>query len=328
MRRREFVILVGGIATAWPLAARAQQPSVPVVGILYSAPLELLQDETSAFRAGLAELGYIDGRNVSFEYRTADNHMDRLRALADDLVGRRVSVIFSANIAATVLAAKAATNEIPVVFSMGADPVGIGAVASLPKPGGNVTGITVLAGELIGKRFELLREIAPTARTVGYLVNTANPAFSEAALKMRTERARALGVRLLIVDASNPADIDRAFASLVAEQAGALLVGPDTLFQAQRERIVALAARNRIPASYPWPDDVRAGGLFSYGADFLDVFRKAGTYVGRILKGERAADLPVQQPTKFKLAVNLATARALGLSLPSSILARADEVIE
>jgi putative ABC transport system substrate-binding protein len=328
MQRREFVKLIGGMAAAWPLAAKAQQAAMPVVGILYSAPPDLLRDETSAFRAGLAEIGYMDGRNVSFEYRTADNQMDRLHELANDLVQRRVSVIFSANIAATVLAAKAATNEIPIVFAMGADPVGIGAVASLAKPGGNITGITVLAGELIGKRFELLHEIVPTAQTVGYLVNTANPAFSEAALKMRTERARTLGIRLLIVSASNPVDLDRAFASLVAEEAGALLVGPDTFFQAQREQIVTLAARNRIPASYPWPDDVRAGGLFSYGADFLDVFRKAGTYVGRILKGERAADLPVQQPTKFKLAVNLNTAKILGLAVPPSILARADEVIE
>ena len=299
-----------------------------MVGILYSAPIDGLGDETSAFRAGLAEIGYIDGRNVSFEYRSADNHMDRLRALANDLVHRRVAVIFSASTAATVLAAKAATNEIPIVFSMGADPVGIGAVASLARPGGNVTGITVLAGELIGKRFELLHEIVPTAATVAYLVNTANPAFSEAALKMRADNARAAGLRLLVVDASSPNDIDRAFASLVAENAGALLVGPDTLFQTQRDQIVALAARYRIPASYPWPDDVSAGGLFSYGADFPDVFHKAGTYVGRILKGEKAADLPVQQPTKFRFAVNLKTAKVLGLTVPPDILARADEVIE
>ena len=195
MQRREFVKLIGGMAAAWPIAAKAQQPAMPVVGILYSAPLDLLQDETSGFRAGLAEIGYVGGRNVSFEYRTADNHMDRLRELANDLVDRRVSVIFSASTAAAVLAAKAATNEIPIVFSMGADPVGIGAVASLAKPGGNITGITVLAGELIGKRFELLHEIVPTAKTVAYLVNTANPAISEAALKMRIERARILGIR-------------------------------------------------------------------------------------------------------------------------------------
>jgi putative ABC transport system substrate-binding protein len=326
MRRREFIGLVGG-AAAWPVLAQAQHP-MPVVGILYSAPIDSLGDETSAFRAGLAEIGYMDGRNVSFEYRSADNHMDRLRTLANDLVHRRVAVIFSASTAAAVLAAKAVTNEIPIVFSMGADPVGIGAVASLARPGGNVTGITVLAGELIGKRFELLHEIVPTAATVAYLVNTANPAFSEAALKMRTDNARAAGLRLLVVNASSPNDIDRAFASLVAENAGALLVGPDTFFQAQRDQIVALAAHYRVPASYPWPDDVRAGGLFSYGADFRDVFNKAGTYVGRILKGEKAADLPVQQPTKFRFAVNLKTAKVLGLTVPPHILARADEVIE
>jgi len=253
MRRREFIGLVGSAAAAWPLAARAQQPAIPVVGILYSAPIDVLRDETAAFQTGLAEIGYIDGRNVSFEYRTADNHMDRLRALASDLVHRRVAVIFSASTAATVLAAKAATEEIPIVFTMGADPVGIGAVASLARPGGNITGITVLAGELIGKRFELLHEIVPTAATVAYLVNTANPAFSEAALKIRTERARSLGFRLLIVNASNSNDIDRAFTLLVAEKSGALLVGPDTFFQTQRDQIVALAAHYRVPASYPWP---------------------------------------------------------------------------
>ena len=327
MQRREFIGLVGG-AVAWPLRARAQQPAKPMVGILYSAPIDGLGDETTAFRASLAEIGFINGRNVSFEYRSADNHMDRLRTLANDLVHRRVAVIFSASTAATVLAAKAATNEIPIVFSMGADPVGIGAVASLARPGGNVTGITVLAGELIGKRFELLHEVVPTAATVAYLVNTANPAFSEAALKMRTDNARAAGLRLLVVNASSPNDIDRAFASLVAENAGALLVGPDTFFQTQRDQIVALAAHYRVPASYPWPDDVSAGGLFSYGADFRDVFNKAGTYVGRILKGEKAADLPVQQPTKFRFAVNLKTAKVLGLTVPPHILARADEVIE
>jgi len=327
MKRREFIAGFG-VSAAWPLAVRAQRPAKPVVGILYSAPIDVLRHETSAFRAGVAEIGYVDGRNVSFEYRTADNHIDRLPALARDLVHRRVAVIFSASTAATVLAAKAATDEIPIVFSMGADPVGIGAVRSLARPGGNITGITVLAGELIGKRFELLHEIVPTAATVAYLVNTANPAFSEAALKMRTERASALGLRLLIVDADSPNDIDRAFTSIVAEKAGALLVGPDTFFQTQREQIVALAARYRVPASYPWPEDVSAGGLFSYGADFLDVFHKAGTYVGRILNGEKAADLPVQQPTKFKLAVNLKTARALGLTIPPSVLARADNVIE
>jgi putative tryptophan/tyrosine transport system substrate-binding protein len=327
MKRREFIVGVG-VTAAWPLAVWAQQLAYPVVGILYSAPIDVLKDETSAFRAGLAEIGYVDGRNVTFEFRTADNHIDRLRALATDLVHRRVAVIFSASTAATVLAAKAATDEIPIVFSMGADPVGIGAVGSLARPGGNITGITVLAGELIGKRFELLHEIVPTAATIGYLVNTANPAFSEAALKLRTERASALGLRLLIVNAGTPNDIDRAFTSLLAENAGALLVGPDTFFQTQREQIVALAARHRVPASYPWPEDVSAGGLFSYGADFLDVFHKAGTYVGRILNGETAAVLPVQQPTKFKLAINLKTAKVLGLEMPASLVALADEVIE
>jgi putative tryptophan/tyrosine transport system substrate-binding protein len=302
---------------------------MPVIGILYSGTQEAFQADLNAFRTGLAELGFIGGKNVDFEYRYAENQLDRLPALASDLVHRRATVIFSANTAATILAAKAATNSIPVVFSMGADPVAIGAVASLAKPSGNITGVTVLAGELIGKRLELLHEIVPSAETIGYLVNTANPAFSEAALKVRTDSAYdSLGLRLLIVDASTPSDIDRAFESIVSKKAGALLVGPDTLFQAQQAKIIALAARYGIPASYPWPEDVSAGGLFSYGADFLDVFHKAGVYVGRILNGEKPADLPVQQPTKFKLAVNLKTATVLGLEIPMSLLARADEVIE
>jgi putative ABC transport system substrate-binding protein len=257
MRRRTFLGAVGLVA-AWPAGVRAQQPSMPVVGILYSAPINVLRDETSAFRKGLAENGYAEGRNVAFEYRTADNHLDRLPALALEPVNRRVAVIFSASTAATVLAAKAATSSIPIVFAMGADPVAIGVVSTLARPGGNITGITVLAGELIAKRLELLHEIVPTAATVAYLVNIANPAFSEAALKARVESAKTeLGLRLLIINASGPNDIERAFASLVSEKAAALLVGPDTFFQEQRGQIIALAARYGIPASYPWPDDVR-----------------------------------------------------------------------
>lgn len=329
MRRREFLGLISSTAAAWPIEAYAQQPAMPVVGILFSAPMDVSRDELSAFREGLSEIGYIEGRNVAFEFRTAENRLELLPALANDLVRRRVAVIFSASTAAPLLAAKAATTSIPIVFSMGADPVGIGAVANLARPGGNITGITVLAGEVIGKRLELLHEIVPAVVTVAYLVNTANPAFSAAALKLRIEAThRSLGLRLLVVNASNPEDIDHAFASIVAQGAGALLVGPDTLFQAQREKIVTLAARHAIPSSYPWPEDVGAGGLFSYGADFPHVFRRAGTYVGRILNGEKPGDLPVQQPTKFKLAVNLKTAKTLGLQMPASLLARADEVIE
>lgn len=329
MRRRDFIGLVGGGAALWPLAARAQPSAVPVVGILYNAPIDVSRDELSAFRAGLAETGYADGRNVAFEMRTAENRLERLQELANDLVRHGVAVIFSANTAATVLAAKAATTSIPIVFAMGADPVGIGAVRSLARPGGNITGITVLFAEVIGKRLELLHEILPGVTTVAYLVNKANPAFSEVALKARVEAAnRSLGLRLIIVNASAPDDIDNAIKSVVAERAGALLVGPDSLFQAQREKIVALTARYAIPASYPWPDDVSAGGLFSYGADFSQVFHKAGSYVGRILNGEKPADLPVQQPTTFKLAVNLKTAKALRIEMPASLIARADEVIE
>ena len=329
MLRREFIKRMGCAAMAWPLAARAQQAAAPVVGLLYSAKMDILQDETSALRKGLLEKGYIEGQNLTFQYRTAEDRLDRLPALASDLVKQRVDVIFTASTAAPVLAAKAATSSIPIVFSMGADPVGIGAVASLSKPGGNITGITVLAGELISKRLQILHEIVPATKTIAYLVNTANPAFSEAALRTRVEGAqRTLGLRLVIVNASSPTDIDRAFSVLLSEQAGALLVGPDTFFQSQREQIVALAARHAVPAAYPWREDVSAGGLFSYGADFHDVFHKAGMYVGRILSGEKPADLPVQQPTKFILSVNLRTAKALGLEMPVALVARADDVIE
>ena len=302
---------------------------MPVVGMLFSTRMDLLKDETSALRKGLLETGYIEGRNLAFQYRTAEDHLDRLPALANDLVSLRVSVIFAASTAAPVLAAKAATSSIPIVFSMGADPVGIGAVASLSRPGGNITGVTVLAGELISKRLQILHEIVPAAKTVAYLVNTANPAFSEAALRTRAENTyRTLGLRLLIVNASSPAEIDHAFSFLRSEQAGALLIGPDTLFQSRREQIVALAARYGVPTAYPWREDISAGGLFSYSADFVDVFHKAGIYVGRILSGEKPADLPVQQPTKFKLSINLRTAKTLGLEMPASLVVRADEVIE
>jgi len=329
MLRREFIKGLGCAAMTWPFAAHAQQPTMPVVGMLFSTRMDLLKDETSALRKGLLETGYIEGRNLAFQYRTAEDHLDRLPALANDLVSLRVSVIFAASTAAPVLAAKAATSSIPIVFSMGADPVGIGAVASLSRPGGNITGVTVLAGELISKRLQILHEIVPAAKTVAYLVNTANPAFSEAALRTRAENTyRTLGLRLLIVNASSPAEIDHAFSFLRSEQAGALLIGPDTLFQSRREQIVALAARYGVPTAYPWREDISAGGLFSYSADFVDVFHKAGIYVGRILSGEKPADLPVQQPTKFKLSINLRTAKTLGLEMPASLVVRADEVIE
>jgi putative ABC transport system substrate-binding protein len=325
MRRREFISLIGG-AAAWPLAARAQQ--MPVVGFLYSGNFEAFRDDFAAFRDGLAETGLVEGQNVAFEFRMAESHLDRLPALADDLVRRRVAVIFSGSSAAPTLAAKAATTTIPIVFFMGADPVGLGVVASLAHPGGNITGVTVLAEELFGKRLELLNEIAPNASKIAFLVNPSNPAFSESSLSKSIETARSVGVQLLILNASSPSDIDRAFTVVGEERSGAILVGPDTFFQAQCDQIVTLVARYAIPASYPRRDYVTAGGLISYGSDFPDAYHRIGVYVGRILRGENPKNLPVQQPTNFKLVVNLKTAKALGLTVPPAILARADEVIE
>jgi putative tryptophan/tyrosine transport system substrate-binding protein len=325
MRRREFITLVGG-AAVWPIAVRAQQ--MPVIGVLYSGNSEALRDDFAAFRDGLAETGIVEGKNVAFEFRMAESHLDRLPALADDLVRRHVAVIFSGSSAAPTLAAKAATTTIPIVFFMGADPVSLGVVASLAHPGGNITGVTVLAEELFGKRLELLHEIAPNASKIAYLVNPSNRAFSESSLSKSIETARIAGVQLLILNASSPNDIDRAFTVAAEERSGAMLVGPDTFFQAQRNQIVTLAARYAIPASYSRRDDVTAGGLISYGSDFPDAYHRIGVYVGRILKGENPKNLPVQQPTNFKLVVNLKAAKQIGIEMPPALITRADEVIE
>jgi putative tryptophan/tyrosine transport system substrate-binding protein len=325
MRRREFFTALGG-AAVWPFAVRAQQ--MPVIGVLYSGNSEAFRDDFSAFRDGLAETGLVDGQNVAFEFRMAESQLDRLPALADDLVRRRVAVIFSGNNAAPTLAAKAATTTIPIVFFMGADPVDLGVVASLAHPGGNITGVTVLAGELFGKRVELLHGIAPNASKIAYLVNPTNRAFSESLLSQQAEAAHRLGLQLIILNASIPSDIDRAFTFVSEERLGAMLVGPDTFFQAQRDQLVTLAARYKIPVSYPRRDDVTAGGLISYGSDFPDAYRRIGVYVGRILRGENPKNLPVQQPTNFKLVVNLKAARQIGIEIPTALITRADEVIE
>jgi len=328
MRRREFITLLGRAAASWPLAARAQQPALPVVGFLYSSTFESLREFSTAFKTGLAETGYVEGRNVALEYRMADDHFERLPMLADDLARRRVAVIVTASNVPPALAARAATQTIPIVFMMGADPVENGVVASLARPGRNVTGITVLAGEVMQKRLALLRELVPTAAIIAFLVNPTNTAFSEAMLKDQVEAAHRLGVRLLILNASSPSEIERAFATLAQQQAGALMVGPDTFFVAQRDQLVALAARYRVPASYFRREFIEAGGLTSYAADIVEAARETSVYVGRILKGEEPRDLPVMQPTKFELAINLKTAKALGLTVPQSLLATADEVIE
>jgi putative tryptophan/tyrosine transport system substrate-binding protein len=281
------------------------------------------------FRSGLADFSYVDGRNVAFDYRMAEDHYERLPGLAEDLVRLRVAVIFTAANAASALAAKAATRVIPVVFEMGADPVETGLVASLNRPGSNITGVTNLAGELFQKRLAVLHELVPTATTVAFLVNLTNPAYSpEVISKWQAEAASELGIRLLVLDASNASDIERSFAKLAERRAGALLVGPEAFFNEQRDQLVALAARYALPTSYPRPEAVEIGGLISYSSDYEEAFRVAGRYVGRILKGEKPADLPIQQPTKFRLAINLKTAKALGLTVSPNLLAIADQVIE
>jgi putative tryptophan/tyrosine transport system substrate-binding protein len=332
MRRREFIAGLGGAATSLlslPLAVRAEQPALPVIGLLLSIPFESYDDEFAAFRRGLAETGHVEGQNVAFEYRTAENHFDRLPALADDLVRRRVAAIFTASNVNPALAAKAASRVTPIVFYMGANPVLSGVVASLSRPGGNITGVTTLAGELFGKQLALLHELVPAAETVGFLANPTNAGSSgRIAASGSFEEARALGVQVLILDASMPSDIDRAFATLAEQRIGALLVAADAFFAAQREQIVALAAHYAIAVSHFETKSVQIGALTSYGADRSDAFRLAGQYVGRILNGEKPGDLPVQQSSRFKFAINLKTAKALGLTIPPNLLAIADEVIE
>jgi putative tryptophan/tyrosine transport system substrate-binding protein len=335
MKRREFIAGLG--AAVWPLVARAQQPAMPVIGLLMSVPFESYDDEFAAFRRGLAETGHVEGQNVVFEYRTAENHFDRLPALADDLVRLHVAAIFAAPNVIPARAAKAASRVTPIVFFMGADPVLSGVVASLSRPGGNITGVTTLGAELFGKQLALLHELVPAAETVGCLWNPTNAGSStEAALRERAETgrkdadevARALGVQLLILDASMPSDIDRAFATLAEQRIGALLVTPDAFFAAQREQIVALAAHYAIAVSHFETKSVQIRALTSYGTDRSDAFRLAGQYVGRILNGEKPGDLPIQQPTRLKFAINLKTVKALGLTIPPNLLAIADEVIE
>jgi putative ABC transport system substrate-binding protein len=328
MKRRDFITLVGGAATAWPLAARAQQSSVPVIGYLHGSQPGLSNYLVAAFRAGLAETGYVEGRNVALEFRWAEGQFDRAPAMAEDLVRRQVAMIIAGGTAAAH-AAKSATMTIPIVFVIGVDPVDDGLVASLNRPGANITGAAFLLQDLIGKRMELLHEIVPAAATIGYLLNPTSP-FPEAETKDAETAARALGAQLAFVNASTPSQIETAFTTLVERHVGALTMGAGgaALWTIQYEQILRLAARHGMSVIYPDRHYVDAGGLMSYGPDLAEPYRVAGTYAGRILRGEKPADLPVQRATKFDFVVNLKTAKALGIEVPTSILLRADEVIE
>jgi putative ABC transport system substrate-binding protein len=326
MRRRDFIAGLG--AAAFPASARAQQRPPPAIGFLSSSSFDSFREWLEAFRRGLAETGFVEGRNVAIEYRSAEDHYERLPDLASDLVRRRVAVIVTASNLPAPLAAKRATQTIPIVFVMGSDPIANNLVPNLARPGGNVTGFTVFAEELVPKRIALLHELVPGAATVAYIVNRTNPAYSEALLSQQAAAARRLGLGLIVMSASTANDIEQAFRSIVQQQIRALLVGPDAFFVAQRDQLVALAARNAIPTSYFRREFVGIGGLISYSPDVLDFYHQAGIYVGRILRGANPGDLPVQQPTKFELVINMKTAKALGLTIPETLLATADEVIQ
>ncbi len=326
-KRREFIAFIGGVAAAWPLAARAQQPAMPVIGFLSSETPSGYAHRVAAFRQGLSEASYVEGRNVAIEYRWAEGHNDRLPALAADLVRRPVAVIAAAGTAAAV-AAKAATTTIPIAFSMAVDPVAEGFVASLARPGGNLTGVTSLNVEVGPKRLELLHEVVPSATSMALLVNPTNPSLAEPFSRALQAAARALGLQLHVLHASSEREIEAAFETLVKMRAGGLVIMPDQLFLARTEQLAALTVRHAVPSVHLFRKFAAAGGLMSYGSDEAEYYRLVGIYVGRILKGEKPSGLPVQQVTKVELIINLKTARALGLSIPLPLAGRADELIE
>jgi putative ABC transport system substrate-binding protein len=327
MRRRDFIKVIAGSAAAWPLAARAQQPGMPVIGFLNGGLPGEWTRGLAAFRRGLEEAGFVEARNVAIEFRWAEGHYDRLPELAADLVARRVAVLVATGGSTTARAAKAASSTIPIVFTSGADPVKEGLVVSINRPGGNVTGVSLLTSLLTAKRLEILREVVPKASVIGVLLNP-DGATAQDQLEDVDKAARALDQRTEILKASNEREIETAFAAIKEKQIGALIVGADPFFVVRTDQIVGLAARHAIPAIYEWREFAEVGGLMSYGSDRSEAYRQVGRYAGRILKGEKPADLPVMQVTKIELVLNLKTARALGLSVSLPLLGRADEVIE
>ena len=327
MKRREFITLLGGTA-AWPLAARAQQPSaMPVIGLLDPRSSDTIADRLRAFRLGLKEAGYIEGENMAIAYRFAENQIDRLPELAADLVRRKVAVIATAG-DEVLLVAKAATSTIPIVFIASRDPVMLGLVTSLARPGGNLTGVNFFSGELVAKRLEILRELVPRAARVAVLVNPAYAAQSESALSELQPAARSMGLQMQILNAGTRQEIDATFAIMGRERPDALFVSSDTFFTSRRVQLVSLAMRYAIPTAFPNRESAEIGGLMSYGTSIFDAWRQSGSYAGRILRGAKPADLPVAQSTKFELVINAQTASILGLTVPASLLATADEVIE
>ena len=326
--RREFITLIGGAAAAWPVAARGQQPVLPVIGLLDQRSPEALADRLRGFREGLRDAGLVEGQSVAIEYRWGDNKMDRVPELAADLVRRQVAVIAATGGIPSALAAKTATMTIPVVFVVSEDPVSLGLVASLARPGGNLTGINFISAELTAKRLELLRELVPTIARVAVLVNPANIPNTESTLRDVDVAARAIGLQIQVLKARSIGEINAAFATFGRERPDALFIGLDAFLNSRRTQLVNLAARHALPASYGVRDYAEAGGLMSYGASIVDAWRQVGSYAGRIVKGAKPADLPVVQSSKFELVINIQTARMLDLTVPDKLLAAADEVIE
>jgi len=328
MRRRDFFKVIGALATAWPLAARAQQATMPVIGFLCATTAEGYAAPLAAFRRGLHEAGFIEGRNVAIEYRWAEDQNDRLPALAADLVRNQVTVIVAAGSTPAALAAKAATSTIPIVFYIGVDPIEAGLVTSLARPGGNITGVTNLNADLVPKRLQLVHELAPTASVIALLVNPTSPTLAETSMKEAQVAAQTLGLQLHVLHASTERDLDEAFRTSVQLRAGALVISPDTSFNSLSKQFGALTLRYGMPTIYQFREFAAAGGLLSYGGDVSEFNRQTGILTGRILKGEKPADLPVQQSAKMELFINLKTAKALGLTIPQSVLVRAVELIE